>query len=95
MGNHSQSAFAKRVAEAGLTFQDLAFLTNVSQKRINHHSQGKIELTEAEMARVNVAVSRAAVVYTVFKREIANAAAVTITTGKDGVMDVSAAKAGA
>jgi hypothetical protein len=85
-----QSAFAKRVAEAGLTFSDLSFITNITRKRIEQHSMGRIELTEAEMSRVNAAVSHAAVVYTIFKREIASAKATTISRNSEGTVEVTA-----
>jgi hypothetical protein len=83
-----QSAFAKRVAEAGLTFRDVSWLCNIKKARLEDHSRGKLELTEAEMQRVNAAVSHAAVVYTIYRRELKNA--VTITTGVDGVIKVAA-----
>lgn len=85
-----KSAFAKRVIESGLTLKDAAWIANVSYKRIRQHSEGKLELTAAELERVNAAVSRAAVVSTIYQRALDEAKTAIKIATVDGVITVEA-----
>lgn len=88
-----KSPFTKRLHDAELTVRDIAFVTNISENRLEEHARGRGTLTPAELDRVELAIAHRPLIYTIWRRNVELAATgVTILHRHDGVIKVKRAK---
>ena len=75
-------AFTKRLHNAGLDYDALSFLTNISTDRLREWAKGRGTLSDVELDRIDSAIRHKPVIYTLWKRAVEGAEPLTGSASK-------------
>ena len=84
------TVLGRRLEMAGMTYPMLAFITNIPMVRLEEYARGRVHLSDSELDRVDRAIRHKPIVFKLWSRVVEDGGPVTITTGADGVMKVTA-----